>query len=120
MVSQIGLLKVQAAKDESTTGASGYGALTREEWPRLEQSLAAVGLSDPESFDLNLKNFIEEVKAVMGGSKDLYESKYGSLDWKPVKYEPVSKLYPRAKQKISDNRAAARALVGISPDGSVD
>lgn len=115
LVSQIGLLKIQAAKDESKTGASGYGAMTREEWPRLEQSVAAIGLAqDAKSLDIALRNFKSEVQAIFEGSKEFYESKYGPLDWQPVKYERQSALYPRQKPEVSENRRKARELVGYS------
>lgn len=117
LVSQVGLLKIQAAKDESKTGASGYGAMTREEWPRLEQSVAAIGLAqNAKSLDIALRNFKNEVQAIFEGSKDFYESKYGPLNWKPVKYEKQSALFPRAKPTISENRKRARELVGIPND----
>ena len=115
MKGRMALLRVAMARAESSTGGA-YGNLTENEWPRLEQSLGAIGLAqDGDSLKNALNNFRSALGAITDNTKGIYTDTYGKLDFTPPKYSPESKRFPRQTQQSqgrSDVRRQADDILG--------
>ena len=114
MKGKVALLRVSMAKAEGSSGGA-YGNLTENEWPRLEQSLGAIGLAqDGESLRTAITNFRSALNAITNNTKGIYNDTYGKLDFSPPEYTPASKRYPRQGQtgQRSNVRSQADAIIG--------
>lgn len=105
---KVSLLRNQMARDASKTGGA-FGNMTEAEWPRLEKSFGAIGLSqDPDGFRRNIANFESELNAMLGNNQEIYSSTYGKLDWKPQEYKPISDKYVKKDQKPAGTSSRGR------------
>lgn len=107
LVKQSAVNALQAMRDASKTGGA-VGSVTKEEWPILEQQLAALDAAQTlDSYRTALTNLVNQLAAGSERVRSGYEQTYGALNFKSAPYE-----------KQSDRRVS-KGKIGTPPAGAV-
>lgn len=103
--SQVSLQAIADARAASTTGGA-FGTMTQQEWPRLENSYAALQQSqDLPTFKKHLGEFVDSLARIKSIMRQGYQSTYGGLP-----------------QGLPDTRVptGTQAPAGAAPGGAPD